>query len=282
MPENDLTQVVLGSGDFYIMPFEGEIPIDTLIELEDNLAGRIKGGAQLEYKPTTKTVKDDSGKLNKQYIIGEDATLKTGVLTWCAATLNKLNSGGRYTDTIKGDKKVRTLQIGGRAGRALDKYLLRFVHEKEGGYKFRCTIVGTASSGFKLEYKPEDATVVDAEFTATAHDDENTLIILEEEYGTITSVLRDLTVTSVAGSAVGYTVVTIAPALASGCIYKYKVALNPTLPVYDQVCTSGWTNWDGVAEIPATDGQTIVVAEVTEVGSYARGVGSAAVVVAAE
>lgn len=34
------------------------------------------------------------------------------------------------------------------------------------------------------------------------------------------------------------------------------------MPVYDQVLTTGWTAWDGTADITATTGQKIVVAEV--------------------
>lgn len=34
------------------------------------------------------------------------------------------------------------------------------------------------------------------------------------------------------------------------------------MPEYDQVCSSGYTNWDGTSEITATTGQKIVVVEV--------------------
>lgn len=55
---------------------------------------------------------------------------------------------------------------------------------------------------------------------------------------------------------------TVSPALTSGNSYKYKVAANPTLPEYDQVCTTGYTAWDGTADITATTGQKIVIVEV--------------------
>lgn len=54
---------------------------------------------------------------------------------------------------------------------------------------------------------------------------------------------------------------TVLPALTSGNSYKYKVAANPTLPDYDQVCTTGWNVWDGVADITAAAGQKIVIVE---------------------
>ncbi len=34
------------------------------------------------------------------------------------------------------------------------------------------------------------------------------------------------------------------------------------MPEYDQVCTTGYTVWDGTSDITATTGQKIVVVEV--------------------
>lgn len=272
---NNLTEVILGSGNLYIMAFTGEVPDHATIEVENNLAGRIQGGAALEYKPSKKSIKDDSGAVSKEFITSEEATVKSGILTWCLSTLNILTAAGRYIETVVNNIRTATLKIGGKAGRGLTKYLIRFVHTKDSGYKFRCTIVGTASSGFKLEFKPEDATVIDAEFTATSHDNEGTLVILEEELG---AALRALTVVPAAGSTSGKTAITVSPALADGCAYKYKTGASLTVPTYDQVLTTGWTAWDGSAEITATDGQSIIVAEVTTDGNKTRGFGSATVV----
>lgn len=71
-----------------------------------------------------------------------------------------------------------------------------------------------------------------------------------------------MTVTSVAGSTSGSTKITVEPALSSGNSYKYKVAANPTLPNAGQECKSGYTAWNGNADITAAAGQKIVVAEV--------------------
>jgi hypothetical protein len=272
---NNLTEVILGSGNLYAAEYAGTIPTNTEIETDANLLGRIQGGASLEYKPSTKAIKDDSGAVSKEFITTEEGKLKSGVLTWCLETLKKLTAAGRYSEAVVSDVTVATLKIGGKLGRALTKYLIRFVHVKENGYKFRCTIVGTASSGFKLEFKPEDATVIDAEFSAVSHDNEGTLVILEEELG---AALRELTVVSAAGTASGKTAVSVTPALADGCSYKYKTGASVTLPTYDQALITGWTAWDGSAEITATAGQTIVIAEVTTDGNKTRGLGSATIV----
>lgn len=74
--------------------------------------------------------------------------------------------------------------------------------------------------------------------------------------------LGELTVQSAEGTTIGNTKITVTPEIEEGHSYKYKVAANPTVPTYDQVCTSGYTNWNGTDEITATTGQKIVVVEV--------------------
>lgn len=71
-----------------------------------------------------------------------------------------------------------------------------------------------------------------------------------------------LTVTSEEGTETGKTKLIISPSIGAGNSYKYKTAVSPTQPSYDQVCTAGYTIWDGTAEITATTGQKVVVAEV--------------------
>lgn len=88
-----------------------------------------------------------------------------------------------------------------------------------------------------------------------------------------------LTVTSVAGSAPGQTVITVTPALIAGRTYRYKAGTTVELPaLYDDL--SSWAPWNGTTEITATDGYTIVIAEVDS-GNQAMAAGSA-IVVAAE
>lgn len=74
--------------------------------------------------------------------------------------------------------------------------------------------------------------------------------------------LGELTVTSAEGTATGKTAITVEPAKAEGNSYKYKVAANPTAPKYGDVCTTGYTDWNGTNEISGTAGQKIVVVEV--------------------
>jgi hypothetical protein len=89
-------------------------------------------------------------------------------------------------------------------------------------------------------------------------------------------VLAPLTVTSAAGATTGATKITVSPTLTSGNLYKYKVATNPTMPVFDQLISGGYTNWDGAADITAATGQKIVIVEVNA-NSHARKAGMATV-----
>lgn len=73
--------------------------------------------------------------------------------------------------------------------------------------------------------------------------------------------LATLTVTSVAGSAVGTTDISVVPALTAGNSYAYKT--NPTAidePNYLDSAT-GYTSWNGTDEIEAEDTHYIAIVE---------------------
>lgn len=74
--------------------------------------------------------------------------------------------------------------------------------------------------------------------------------------------LGTLQVVSAEGTASGATKLTVTPAKAGGNSYKYKVDVQVTMPAYDEVCDSGYTDWDGAADITAATGQKILVVEV--------------------
>lgn len=73
--------------------------------------------------------------------------------------------------------------------------------------------------------------------------------------------LKPLTVTSVAGTEVGDTKITVTPAIETGNSYKY--ATNPTvsIPQFGDDCSS-MTSWDGTSDITATTNNEIVIVEV--------------------
>lgn len=84
-------------------------------------------------------------------------------------------------------------------------------------------------------------------------------------------------ISSVAGTVSGKTIIAVEPVIEDGHSYKYKVAANPTIPSIGDVCSTGYTNWDGKSEIVAENGKKIVVVEVDGT-NVCVGAGSAIVV----
>lgn len=179
----EIEKIVLGSGDLYTVEFSGTIPDDATIETDNNRLSYVQGGATLEYKPEYYTAEDDKGVVSKTIITKEEATLKSGIMTWCGNTLKKLCSTARVTE--KSGK--RTVKIGGRSKDDSKKHLFRFVHSDPTDGKIRITIVGKNQSGFSLAFAKDKETVIDAEIKAQPHDSDGTLIIYEEEMLTDTS-----------------------------------------------------------------------------------------------
>jgi len=76
-----------------------------------------------------------------------------------------------------------------------------------------------------------------------------------------TPTLGSLTVTSVAGTAVGDTKITVSPTKeVAQNIYKYKVADTATTVVYGQN-VKNWTTWNGTADITAASSKVITIVE---------------------
>lgn len=173
----DNKPIVLGSGTFYVMEFTGEIPEDSVIEVESNILGLVQGGASVEYKPTYYTAKDDFGKKQKTIITDEEALMKSGICTFNGNTLAKISSTARVTT----NGKKRIVKIGGVGNDNGKKYLIRFHHEDKVDGDIRVTIVGRNEAGFSLAFAKDKETVVDAEFKAAPHDTDGTLILYEEE-----------------------------------------------------------------------------------------------------
>lgn len=173
-------RIILGSGKVYCMEFTGDIPKNDVIEVESNRLGYISGGATLEYKPTYTKVKDDLGLVSKVILTEEEATFKSGILTFNGETLTKLCNTGRVT-TSEG---VRTVKIGGVDNYDGKKYLIHFVHEDKADGDIRVSIVGVNEAGFSLSFAKDKETVIDAEFACQSMDSEGTLILYNEEIKT--------------------------------------------------------------------------------------------------
>lgn len=173
----NLNSIILGSGNLYVAEYDADtgIPADETIETTANTMGRIKGGATLEYKPTTYEVVDDTQYVVKRFVQSEEVTFKSGVLTWDMANLQRLAGACEYTNA----NGKQTIKVGGRGANGLKPYVIRFVHN-DGEKVLRVSLVGTSNAGFSLAFVPDKETVIDAEFKALSSDEAGTLVIVTE------------------------------------------------------------------------------------------------------
>lgn len=63
----------------------------------------------VQYKPTTKTLKDDMGLIQRIITTEEVTTLKASLIAWSSANLNIFCASGRITESAG----RRTIKIGG-------------------------------------------------------------------------------------------------------------------------------------------------------------------------
>lgn len=171
----ELKEYVLGSGHLHIQEFT-TLPAswDEFFASEDNLLGRIKGGAAVEYSTDKYEDQDDLGYIVIEDIKKEKVQLKSGVMTWDGDTLAKLCSTARTTVGADG---VSTVKIGGLANQTNTRWVVGFEHKDK---NLRVVIVGRNNDGFAFDFKQDSATVIDCVFRAEAQDSMGTLIHLED------------------------------------------------------------------------------------------------------
>ena len=175
--KRDAEVITLGSGDLMIKEYSDNMPSYSDFDVTTDLLGRIQGGATLEYKGTWYEAKDDTGKVVKTILTEEEATLKSGVLTWNGKTLEKLCSTARVTE----NGGMRTVKIGGVGNHNGKSYALCFHHTDKVDGDVYIIIRGQNQAGFSLAFAKDKETVIDAEFKCLPQDNEGTLIQLVEE-----------------------------------------------------------------------------------------------------
>jgi len=169
--------ITLGSGNLLCKEYTDVMPGYTDFDDEIDLLGHIQGGATLEYKGTWYEAKDDTGKVVKTVITEEEATLKSGILTWNGKTLEKLCSTARVTET----GGIRTVKIGGVGNHDGKSYAICFHHIDKVDGDVYVVVRGVNQGGFSLAFAKDKETVIDAEFKCLPQDDEGTLIQYVEE-----------------------------------------------------------------------------------------------------
>lgn len=178
-------EILLGAGEVYMYEFSGsELPEHSEIETEVHNVGHCSGGFSIDYKPEKYEVKNQYGNTVKSFIVKEEITTKTGILSWDLKRLALLSTAKIVEDQ---SKKIRKLTFGG--GGALKTVLIRFVHTKEDGKKIRFTMIGQGGNGFALEFADKEVTV-DAEITAIEYI-KNFLAEFEEELEAVAPALAE-------------------------------------------------------------------------------------------
>ena len=173
--KRDAEVITLGSGDLMIKEYTDVMPSYSDFDVTTDLLGRIQGGATLEYSGEWYEAKDDTGKVAKTIITEEEATLKSGVITWNGKTLTQLCSTARVTEA----DGIRTVKIGGVGNHK--SYALCFHHTDKADGDVWIVIRGVNQGGFSLAFVKDKETVIDAEFKCLPQDDEGTLIQYVEE-----------------------------------------------------------------------------------------------------
>lgn len=178
----DNDTIYLGSGDLMIKEYTDTMPEYTDFDVETDLLGRIQGGATIEYSGEWYEAKDDTGKAVKTIITSEEATLKSGVLTWNGKTLAQLCATARVTE--EGGKRI--VKIGGVGNFNGKSYALCFHHTDKADGDVYIVVKAVNQGGFSLAFTKDKETVIDAEFKCLPQDEEGTLIQFIEEIGTAT------------------------------------------------------------------------------------------------
>ena len=142
----ELNKITLGSMDFYVTEFTGSVPADNVIEVEDNMIGRTKNGATINYTTNWYTAESDDGKAKKRKLTGESATIGYGNITWNGNTLSKLIATARTSET----NSKRTTKIGGISNDNGKRYLIRGVYKDGVDGDVRITGVGVNTGGGNL------------------------------------------------------------------------------------------------------------------------------------
>jgi hypothetical protein len=177
---NNPDKITLGSGKAYIAEYTGTMPDVATICKEENVLGKIQGGAELTYTTETHEEKDDLGTVAKVVITAEEAILKLGLITYNGDTLAKL--ADRCTVTEAAGK--RTLKIGGAGNAQGKEWVVCFHHEDKVDGDIWVLVRGANQAGLTLTYAVDAGTKIEPEFKALPSDDNGTLITYIEEIGT--------------------------------------------------------------------------------------------------
>lgn len=173
-------KITLGSGKAYIMEYTGEMPEVTAICVEENLLGKIQGGAELTYTTETHEERDDLGTVAKVVVTAEEAILKLGLITFNGKTLAQLADRCKVTEAAG----KRTLHIGGAGNAQGKEWVVCFAHEDKIDGNIWVMVRGANQAGLTLAFATDAGSKLEPEIKALPCDDDGTLITYIEEIAT--------------------------------------------------------------------------------------------------
>lgn len=176
----DPDKITLGSGKAYIMEYDGTMPEVTAICVDDNLLGKIQGGAELSYSTETHEERDDLGTVAKVVITAEEAILKLGLITFNGATLAKLADRCKVTEAAG----KRTVHIGGAGNAQGKEWVVCFHHHDAIDGDIWVMVRGANQAGLTLAFAVDAGSKLEPEIKALPSDDNGTLITYIEEIAT--------------------------------------------------------------------------------------------------
>lgn len=177
MKRTDPDKITLGSGKAYIMEYTGAMPEVTAICVDDNLLGKIQGGAELTYTTETHEERDDLGTVAKVVVTAEEAILKLGLITFNGATLAKLADRCKVTEAAG----KRTLHIGGAGNAQGKEWVVCFHHHDAVDGDIWVMVRGANQAGLTLAFAVDAGSKLEPEIKALPCDDNGTLITYIEE-----------------------------------------------------------------------------------------------------
>lgn len=169
--------IYLGSGTPYIMEYSGKMPTREEICKPENLLGKTRSGAAVNYTTSTQVESDDLGTEKKIIITAEDATLKLGIIAFNGKTLANL------VDRCKVEEKdgIRTVYIGGAGNAQGKEWVVCFHHPDKKDGDCWVMVRGNNTAGLALNYAVDSGAKLEPEFAAVPQDINGTLITYIEE-----------------------------------------------------------------------------------------------------
>lgn len=172
-------KIRIGSAECFRTEWNGTVPTIASVCVEANRFTHIKNGATLEYNQNKIIAKDDLEKVSKTAIQSEEAKIKFGVMTFDSSTMKYLIATAREATTTEANKTLT--KIGGIQNDDETSYLwcLHHIDKKDGDIWIM--FVGKQNGGVTIEYKQDNATVINAELNCEPMDDDGTKIYYFEE-----------------------------------------------------------------------------------------------------